>query len=187
MYNDPRYQLIETVDSPETGSIGFRYRHKASGAEILWLKNDDENKAFGVGFRTPPADSTGVAHIVEHSVLSGSRKFKGREPFMEMYKSSMQTFLNAMTFSDMTLYPISSKNNQDFLNLTDVYLDAVFFPGIYDKPEIFMQEGWHHELSDPDEPVTYKGVVYNEMRGAYGNPERQVLKQMTQTLHPGPG
>lgn len=184
MYNDPRYQLIETVDSPETGSTGFRYRHKASGAEILWLKNDDENKAFGVGFRTPPADSTGVAHIVEHSVLSGSRKFKGREPFMEMYKSSMQTFLNAMTFSDMTLYPISSKNNQDFLNLTDVYLDAVFFPGIYDKPEIFMQEGWHHELSDPDEPVTYKGVVYNEMRGAYGNPERQVLKQMTQTLHP---
>lgn len=180
----PAFDLIETTDSPETGSVGYRYRHRRSGAEVLWLKNDDDNKTFGIGFRTPPTDSTGVAHIVEHAVLSGSRKFKGREPFMELYKSSMQTFLNAMTFSDMTLYPISSKNNQDYLNLADVYLDAVFFPSIYDKPEIFMQEGWHHELFSADDPVTYKGVVYNEMRGAYGNPERQVLQQMAQTLHP---
>ncbi|HHT20282.1 MAG TPA: insulinase family protein, partial [Tissierellia bacterium] len=184
MYNDPRYQLLETTESPETGSTGYRYEHLKTGAQVLWLKNDDDNKAFGVGFRTPPTDSTGVAHIVEHSVLSGSRKFKGREPFMEMYKSSMQTFLNAMTFSDMTIYPISSKNDQDFLNLADVYLDAVFFPAIYDKPEIFMQEGWHYELFREEDPITYKGVVYNEMRGAYGNPERQVMQQMSQTMHP---
>lgn len=184
MINDPRYQLLETTESPETGSTGYRYEHVKTGAQVLWLKNDDDNKAFGVGFRTPPADSTGVAHIVEHSVLSGSRKFRGREPFMEMYKSSMQTFLNAMTFSDMTIYPISSKNDQDYLNLADVYLDAVFFPAIYDKPEVFMQEGWHYELFSEEDPITYKGVVYNEMRGAYGNPERQVMQQMAHTMHP---
>ena len=184
MYQHERFELLMTTDSVETGSVAYLYEHKQTGARLLWLKNDDANKTFGVGFRTPPTDSTGVAHIVEHSVLSGSRKFKGREPFMELYKSSMQTFLNAMTFSDMTIYPISSKNNQDFLNLMDVYLDAVFFPSIYERSEIFMQEGWHYELFEKDQPMTYKGVVYNEMRGAYGNPERQVQQQLSQTLHP---
>lgn len=179
------FKIDKVVESEETGSTAYYMSHIKTGAELLFLKNEDENKTFGIGFKTPPTDSTGAAHIVEHSVLSGSRKYKVREPFMELLKGSMQTFLNAMTFSDMTIYPISSMNDKDFLNLTDVYLDSVFYPAMYEKKEVFMQEGWHHELLNPEDPVTYKGVVYNEMRGAYSSPERQVFGDIMRNLHPG--
>ncbi len=179
------FKIDRIVESEETGSTAYYMTHNKTGAELLFLKNEDENKTFGIGFKTPPTDSTGVAHIVEHSVLSGSRKFKVREPFMELLKGSMQTFLNAMTFSDMTIYPISSMNDKDFLNLTDVYLDSVFYPAMYEKKEVFMQEGWHHELLNSNDPITYKGVVYNEMRGAYSSPERQVFGDIMRNLHPG--
>ncbi len=158
------------------------FRHKPTGAELLSLANDDTNKVFGITFRTPPADSTGIAHILEHSVLCGSRKYPVKEPFVELLKGSLQTFLNAFTFPDKTCYPVASQNLKDFYNLVDVYLDAVFFPRI--TPDIFQQEGWHYELDNPDGILSYKGVVYNEMKGAYSSPENLLALYSQQSLFP---
>lgn len=161
------------------------YLHEKSGLRLLLLQSDSTNKSFTIGFCTPPPDSTGVPHILEHSVLAGSKKYRTREPFMDMLKTSRQTFLNAITFEDMTIYPLSSQDDQDFLNLISVYLDAVFFPRIYETKEIFLQEGWHLALEDKDSPLTYNGVVYNEMRGAYSDPCRQIFFDIARALHPG--
>ncbi|MFP3911040.1 MAG: insulinase family protein [Desulfobacteraceae bacterium] len=158
------------------------YRHQKTGAQVLSLSTDDENKVFGITFRTPPSDSTGVAHILEHSVLCGSRKYPVKEPFVELLKGSLQTFLNAFTFPDKTCYPVASQNLQDFYNLMDVYLDAVFYPRI--TREIFQQEGWHYELDKPDAPLSYKGVVFNEMKGAYSSPDNLLSEYSLQSLFP---
>ncbi len=155
---------------PELNTKAWLYRHEKSGAELMSLSNDDENKVFGITFRTPPPDSTGVAHIMEHCVLGGSRKYKVKEPFIELVKGSLNTFVNAFTSSDWTTYPTASTNLQDFYNLVDVYLDAVFFPLI--TPHHLDQEGWHYELFDAADPLTYKGVVFNEMKGAYSSPDQ---------------
>ena len=158
------------------------YRHTKTGAELLSLSNEDENKVFGITFRTPPADSTGVAHILEHSVLCGSRKYPVKEPFVELLKGSLQTFLNAFTYPDKTCYPVASQNLQDFYNLVDVYLDAVFYPRL--TPYVFQQEGWHYELENPDGPLSYKGVVFNEMKGAYSSPDNVLSEKSLQSLFP---
>ncbi|MFR5335876.1 MAG: insulinase family protein, partial [Blautia producta] len=159
-------------------------KHKKSGARVMVLENDDENKVFNIAFRTPPADSTGVAHILEHSVLCGSKKFPLKDPFVELVKGSLNTFLNAMTYPDKTMYPVASCNDQDFKNLMHVYLDAVFFPNIYEKEEIFRQEGWHYELEDVDSPLTLNGVVYNEMKGAFSSPEDVLDREVFNSLFP---
>lgn len=163
------FELIREETIPEVNSLARYYRHKKTGAEVISLSNDDENKVFGISFRTPPEDSTGIAHILEHSVLCGSEKFPVKKPFVEMLKGSMHTFLNAMTFPDKTVYPVASQNMADFYNLAEVYLDAVLFPLI--SRETFLQEGWHYELEDPDGPLAYKGVVFNEMKGGYSSPD----------------
>ncbi|WBW50245.1 insulinase family protein [Peptoniphilus equinus] len=175
------YKLIDTKQLDEVASQVSYFIHDKTGAEVLVLKNDDDNKAFGIGFKTVPTDSTGVAHIVEHCVLSGSRKYRTKEPFMDLIKSSQQTFLNAMTFPDKTIYPVSSRNLKDFYNLMDVYLDAVFYPRIYDEPSIFKQEGWHYEYTDG---LTINGVVYNEMKGVYSDPQSLIADALTFSLHP---
>jgi len=143
---------------------------KKTGAELLSLENEDENKVFGITFRTPVDNDTGVAHILEHAVLAGSRKYPLKEPFVELLKGSLQTFVNAFTFPDKTAYPVASQNVQDFYNLIDVYLDAVFYPRLAEHT--FEQEGWHYELAAVGEPLTYKGVVFNEMKGSYSSPDR---------------
>ncbi|TVM16285.1 peptidase M16 [Oceanidesulfovibrio indonesiensis] len=171
------FALIQERELPEIRSRVRLYRHERTGARYLSLTNDDENKVFGVSFRTPPSDSTGVAHILEHSVLCGSRKYPIKEPFVELLKGSMKTFLNAFTFPDKTCYPVASTNLRDFYNLMDVYLDAVFFPRLTEA--IFKQEGWHYEAESFDGPLSYKGVVYNEMRGAYSSPD-SLLHEYTQ-------
>ena len=158
------------------------YRHDQTGAEVLSVENQDTNKVFGISFRTPPKDSTGVAHILEHSVLCGSRKYPLKEPFVELLKGSLQTFLNAMTFPDKTCYPVASQNTQDFYNLIDVYLDAVFHPRITEN--IFRQEGWHYDLESPDDTMRLKGVVYNEMKGAYSSPDGLLSEYSQQILFP---
>ena len=145
------------------------FRHVKTGAELLSLSNDDENKVFGITFRTPASDSTGLPHILEHSVLCGSRKYPVKEPFVELLKGSLQTFLNAMTYPDKTCYPVASQNVQDFYNLIDVYLDAVFYPRL--TPMVLQQEGWHLELEKAEDPLIYKGVVFNEMKGVYSFPD----------------
>ena len=149
---------------------------------MLSLENDDENKVFGVTFRTPPADSTGIAHIMEHSVLGGSQKYPLKEPFVELVKGSLKTFLNAFTCPDRTVYPVASTNLQDFYNLMDVYLDAVFYPLI--TPQHLDQEGWHYELEDPAAPLVYKGVVFNEMKGVYSSPDSLLYRAAQQSLFP---
>ena len=158
------------------------YRHQRTGAELLSLQTEDTNKVFGITFRTPPTDSTGVAHILEHSVLCGSRKYPVKEPFVELLKGSLQTFLNAMTYPDKTCYPVASENLQDFYNLIDVYLDAVFYPRITEQ--IFAQEGWHYELETPTEPLRYKGVVFNEMKGVHSSPDDMLGEHSQQSLFP---
>lgn len=170
----------ETVDELQTQAR--LYRHIKTGAELLSLANTDENKVFGITFRTPPTDSSGVPHILEHSVLCGSRKYPVKEPFVEILKGSLQTFLNAFTYPDKTCYPVASQNLQDFYNLIDVYLDAVFYPNI--SSLIFQQEGWHYELENSDLPLTYKGVVFNEMKGAYSSPVRLIAEHSQQSLFP---
>ena len=142
------YEIISEKQLTDLNSKGYLLRHKKSGAKIAVLSNDDENKVFYIGFRTPPADSTGVAHIVEHTVLCGSKKFPAKDPFVELVKGSLNTFLNAMTYPDKTVYPVASCNDKDFQNLMDVYMDAVLHPNIYRKEEIFKQEGWHYELEE---------------------------------------
>ena len=179
------FTLVDSQFIQDANAQVHTFAHKQSGGQVIWVENDDQNRSFGIGFKTPPKDSTGVAHIVEHSVLSGSRKYPAKDPFMTMLKTSMNTFLNAMTFSDMTIYPVSSMNEEDFHNLTDVYLDAVFFPKMMTEEHIFRQEGWHKELFDADEPIIYNGVVYNEMRGAYSDAERIIMQDVTANMHPG--
>ena len=178
------FTLVDSQFIQDANAQVHTFTHEQSGGQVIWIENDDQNRTFGIGFKTPPKDSTGVAHIVEHSVLSGSRKYPAKDPFMTMLKTSMNTFLNAMTFSDMTIYPVSSMNEEDFHNLTDVYLDAVFFPKMMTEEHIFRQEGWHKELFDVDEPIIYNGVVYNEMRGAYSDAERIIMQDVTANMHP---
>ena len=176
------FETIKEQEIPELKTRASLFRHEKAGAELLSLINDDENKVFGITFRTPPADSTGVAHILEHSVLCGSRKYPVKEPFVELLKSSLQTFLNAMTYPDKTCYPVASQNVKDFYNLIDVYLDAVFYPRL--TPFIFQQEGWHYELEKQDQPLIYKGVVFNEMKGAYSSPDNLIAEYSLQSLFP---
>jgi Zn-dependent M16 (insulinase) family peptidase len=176
------FELVRDEQIEEIDTRARTWRHVKSGAELLSLHNDDENKVFGVAFRTPPADSTGVAHIMEHAVLGGSRKYQVKEPFVELVKGSLNTFLNALTFGDKTIYPVASTNLQDFYNLVDVYLDAVFFPLI--TPHHLQQEGWHYELEDLDDPLTYKGVVFNEMKGVYSSPDSMLQRYSQQTVFP---
>jgi len=178
-----KYKLIEEKYIDEVASNCKVYTHIKTGARVLTLSNNDENKAFGIGFRTPPEKGNGVCHIVEHCVLSGSRKFRTKEPFMDLIKSSLQTFLNAMTFPDKTIYPVASRNEKDFYNLMDVYLDAVFYPRIYEEEKIFLQEGWHYDLKSEDDELKYNGVVYNEMKGAYSSSENIVADGMSFSLH----
>lgn len=178
-----KFDLIWTREIKELNSIANFYRYKKNGAEILSIQNDDENKVFGIAFRTPPRDSTGVAHILEHSVLCGSKKYPVKEPFVELLKGSMQTFLNALTFPDKTVYPVASQNEKDFYNLVDVYLDAVFNPLL--TKEIFLQEGWHLEVEGEDlNKAKIVGVVYNEMKGAYSSPDSMLMEYSQQTLFP---
>ncbi|RXM69951.1 insulinase family protein [Clostridium tetani] len=178
------FKLIEKSRLEEINSEALVFQHVKTEAKLLKLINEDDNKVFAISFRTPPEDSTGVAHILEHSVLCGSRKFPLKEPFVELIKGSLNTFLNAMTFPDKTMYPIASRNKQDFFNLMDVYLDAVFYPNIYEQPEIFMQEGWHYEIENKNEDIEYKGVVYNEMKGAFSSPESILSRKIMETLYP---
>lgn len=158
--------------------------HEKTKARLIWLKRDDENKTFSIGFKTTPVDDTGVFHILEHSVLNGSRRYPVREPFVDLLKGSLQTFLNAMTFPDKTVYPISSRNNKDFINLMRVYLDAVFYPNVLNNPNVFYQEGWHYELNDLNEEPIYKGVVFNEMKGAFSSADSVKSRVMMHSLFP---
>lgn len=176
------FELLREQTIPEINTLARYYRHRKSGALLLSLINDDENKVFGITFRTPPPDSTGVAHILEHGVLCGSRKYRVKEPFVELLKGSLSTFLNAFTYPDKTVYPVASQNVQDFYNLIDVYMDAVLHPLI--PPHVLQQEGWHYELEDPASPLAYKGVVFNEMKGAYSNPDDLLNDRARQSLFP---
>lgn len=176
---------FEQIEKKEISELKIKarfFRHVKTGAELISLKNDDKNKVFGISFRTPPSDSTGIAHILEHSVLCGSRKYPVKEPFVELLKGSLQTFLNAFTYPDKTCYPVASQNLKDFYNLVDVYLDAVFYPRI--SPLIFQQEGWHYELENTDSPLTRKGVVFNEMKGARSSPESILYSACQHSLFP---
>ena len=158
------YELLREEGLSDIQSVGYLLRHRKSGARIMVIANDDDNKVFHITFRTPPVDSTGVAHILEHCSLCGSEKFPSKDPFVELVKGSLNTFLNAMTYPDKTMYPIASCNDKDFANLMDVYMDAVFHTNIYKKEEIFRQEGWNYHLENPEDEITYNGVVYNEMK-----------------------
>jgi Zn-dependent M16 (insulinase) family peptidase len=182
MSEHPAFELVREQHIAEISSLAKLYRHVKTGAEVLSLINDDENKVFGVTLKTPPEDSTGVAHILEHSVLCGSRKYPVKKPFVELLKGSLHTFLNAMTFSDKTAYPVASQNLKDFYNLVDVYLDAVFFPLI--SEDTFRQEGWHYELDNTQGPMVFKGVVFNEMKGAYSSASAVLGKLSQLSLYP---
>lgn len=178
-----RYEIIEEKQLAELDSAGLLLRHKKSGARVLLLLNEDDNKVFSIGFRTPPEDSTGVAHILEHSVLCGSDRFPAKDSFVELIKGSLNTFLNAMTYPDKTVYPVASCNQADFKNLMHVYLDAVFAPAIYRQEEIFRQEGWHYEVAE-DGSLTYNGVVFNEMKGALSSPDDLIFDRINEALFP---
>ncbi len=175
--------LTSVRELPSIQSTAYIFSHRKTGARLLKLANSDDNKVFSIAFRTPPDDDSGLPHILEHSVLTGSRKYPTKEPFVELLKSSLNTFLNAMTFPDKTMYPVASKNEKDFLNLMDVYLDAVFFPNIYSNPFTLMQEGWHYEF-DQTGKLTISGVVYNEMKGAFSSPERILFSKIQKLLYP---
>lgn len=178
------YEILDEHRVEDVQSDGFILRHKKSGARIAILSNNDDNKVFYIGFRTPPEDETGVPHIIEHTTLCGSKKFPVKDPFIELAKGSLNTFLNAMTYPDKTVYPIASCNDQDFKNLMDVYLDAVFNPNITKYEEIFKQEGWHYELTGKDDELKINGVVYNEMKGAYSSPDEVLSSQIYRSLFP---
>ena len=178
------YELIEKQQIPEMNSVGYLLRHKKTGARVALLSNDDENKVFNIGFRTPPSDSTGVPHIMEHSVLCGSTDFPVKDPFVELVKGSLNTFLNAMTYPDKTVYPVASCNERDFQNLMHVYLDAVFHPNIYKEEKIFRQEGWHYELENKEDDLKINGVVYNEMKGAFSSPDDVAEREIMNSLYP---
>ena len=177
------YDLIQKKNLDEVKGTGYVLSHRKTKARVVVIENDDNNKVFTIGFRTPPADDTGVAHITEHSVLCGSKKFPVKDPFVELAKGSLKTFLNAMTYTDKTVYPVAKLNKKDFHNLMHVYLDAVFYPNIYDKTEIMMQEGWHYEV-DEDGSLKYNGVVFNEMKGVYSSPEQILYRDIESSLLP---
>lgn len=178
------YEILDEHRVEDVQSDGFILRHKKSGARIAILSNNDDNKVFYIGFRTPPEDETGVPHFIEHTTLCGSKKFPVKDPFIELAKGSLNTFLNAMTYPDKTVYPVASCNDQDFKNLMDVYLDAVFNPNITKYEEIFKQEGWHYELTGKDDELKINGVVYNEMKGAYSSPDEVLSSQIYRSLFP---
>ncbi len=178
------YTVLGKQRIEELKSDGFLLRHNKTGARVALLSNDDENKVFYIGFRTPPRDSTGVAHIIEHTVLCGSEKYPVKDPFIELAKGSLNTFLNAMTYPDKTVYPVASCNDKDFSNLMDVYLDAVFHPNIYREEKIFRQEGWHYELENAEDELTINGVVYNEMKGAFSSPDDVLYREIMNSLYP---
>ena len=182
VYSGFRLDRIERID--EINGTAYEMKHEKSGARLIYIDSPDSNKVFNIAFRTTPHNSTGVAHIMEHSVLCGSRKFPLKEPFVELVKGSLNTFLNAMTYPDKTMYPVASKNDKDFHNLMDVYLDAVFYPRVREDAEIVMQEGWHYELENADDELTYKGVVFNEMKGVYSSPDSVLERQMMRELFP---
>lgn len=179
-----KYEVQKEERLVDLNSDGCLLKHKKSGARIVLLSNNDENKVFSIGFRTPPTNDTGLQHIIEHTVLCGSKKYPVKDPFVELCKGSLNTFLNAMTYPDKTVYPVASCNIVDFKNIMDVYMDAVFYPNIYDKKEIFMQEGWHYEMESEDALLTYNGVVYNEMKGAYSSPDELLSRVTFQSLFP---
>ncbi len=178
------YELLEERQMDDINSKGYLLHHKKTGAKVALISNDDDNKVFYIGFRTPPKDSTGVAHILEHSVLCGSEKFPIKDPFVELVKGSLNTFLNAMTYPDKTLYPVASCNDKDFENLMQVYLDAVFYPNIYKNENIFRQEGWHYEMESAEDELQINGVVYNEMKGAFSSPKDVLEREMMNALYP---
>jgi hypothetical protein len=181
----PAYDIVDEASIDEYGLHATTYKHKKSGAEVISvLAPEDENKVFGIVFRTPPEDSTGLPHILEHSVLCGSRQFPVKEPFVDLLKGSLQTFLNAFTYPDRTCYPVASMNTKDFYNLIRVYLDAVLHPRAIDDPQVLEQEGWHYELEDPAKPLEYKGVVFNEMKGVYSSPDSLMGRETQQALFP---
>ena len=178
------YTVLMQCNIEEINSQGYLLKHNKTGARVALLSNDDDNKVFYIGFRTPPKDSTGVAHIIEHTVLCGSDKFPVKDPFIELAKGSLNTFLNAMTYPDKTVYPVASCNDKDFQNLMDVYLDAVFHPNIYHEEKIFKQEGWHYELESAEDDLTINGVVYNEMKGAFSSPDDVLYREIMNSLYP---
>ncbi len=178
------YEIIEKREITDINSMTYLCRHKKTGARVALVANDDENKVFYIGFRTPPKDSTGVAHILEHSVLCGSKEFPIKDPFVELVKGSLNTFLNAMTYPDKTIYPVASCNDKDFQNLIHVYLDAVFYPNIYRNESIFRQEGWHYEMDSAEDELTINGVVYNEMKGVFSSPDDVLEREMMNSLYP---
>ena len=178
------YELIEKREIGELNSTGYYLKHRKTGTKVCLLSNDDPNKVFYIGFRTPAPNDTGVPHILEHSVLCGSRKFPVKDPFVELAKGSLNTFLNAMTYPDKTVYPVASCNDKDFQNLIHVYMDAVFYPNIYEREEIFRQEGWHYELESEGGELTLNGVVYNEMKGAFSSPEGVLEREILSSLYP---
>lgn len=182
--NVDAYEVVEKRTISDLNSDGYILKHKKTGAMVTLLLNDDENKVFYIGFRTPPKDSTGVAHILEHSVLCGSRNFPVKDPFIELAKGSLNTFLNAMTYPDKTVYPVASCNDKDFKNLVHVYLDAVFYPNIYKEEKIFRQEGWHYEMENIEDDLSINGVVYNEMKGAFSSPDDVVEREIMNALYP---
>lgn len=184
IYDLNAYEVIQERNLSGIRSNGILMQHKKSGARVLLMENDDENKVFAIGFRTPPSDSTGVPHIMEHSVLCGSRQFPVKDPFVELVKGSLNTFLNAMTYPDKTVYPVASCNDADFQNLMHVYMDAVFYPNIYQSDKTFRQEGWSYKLDDPDGELTISGVVYNEMKGAFSSPEGVLDRVILNSLFP---
>ena len=184
IYDLNAYEVLQTEDLSDLKSKGTLLKHKKSGARVLLMENDDENKVFTIGFRTPPSDSTGVPHIMEHSVLCGSKEFPVKDPFVELVKGSLNTFLNAMTYPDKTVYPVASCNDKDFQNLMHVYMDAVFYPNIYQNDKTFRQEGWSYKLDNPDGELTISGVVYNEMKGAFSSPEGVLDRVVLNSLFP---
>ncbi len=178
------YEIIEKRRIEDLNSESYLMRHKKTGARVAILSNDDDNKVFAIGFRTPPTNSTGVAHIIEHTVLCGSKAFPVKDPFVELVKGSLNTFLNAMTYPDKTVYPVASCNDADFQNLMHVYLDAVFYPNIYNTDKIFRQEGWHYEMEDESSDLTINGVVYNEMKGAFSSADDVLSREIQNSLYP---
>lgn len=179
-----KYEVKDSRRIEELGTDAVLYRHRKSGARVLTMKNEDPNRVFCIAFRTPAADSTGVAHITEHSVLCGSKRFPLKDPFVELVKGSLNTFLNAMTYPDKTVYPIASTNEKDFENLMNVYMDAVLYPNCIRDERTFLQEGWHYELTEEQGPLTLNGVVYNEMKGAFSNPESVLERYTMHALFP---
>lgn len=178
------YETISVEKLEDLNSVGLLLKHKKSGARVCLVSNEDDNKVFSIGFKTPPTDDTGTQHIIEHSTLCGSRKYPVKDPFVELVKGSLNTFLNAMTYPDKTIYPVASCNDVDFKNLTDVYMDAVFYPNMYKEKKIFMQEGWHYELESKEEPLKFNGVVFNEMKGAFSSADDVLARYTFSNLFP---